>query len=151
MVNECGGNASHAQLHRHRKTQYTAVACGLGLCGIPRPTGSLLACRLLNNFFGILVNCIHDHGGDVMRFAGDSVIALFPTRDPSCDSQTSLPGREGADACFRALQCSAKILGLTNTAVGGGNLLSEGTHNPSDITGNIFNIKVTSLPPETSV
>jgi hypothetical protein len=81
------------------------------------------------------VDCIHEHGGDVMRFAGDSVIALFPTTSVGNGSQMPRTGSEGADACFRALQCSAKILGLTNTSFEFGKRLSEGTCFPSPLSG----------------
>jgi class 3 adenylate cyclase len=83
-------------------------------------------CRLLNNFFESLVDCIHQHGGDVMRFAGDSVIALFPTNSLTRDPEVSSSESDGAAACFRALQCSANILGLNNPSLGAGKRWSEG-------------------------
>src|SRR5687767_1935754 len=42
------------------------------------PSGVETLARILNEYFGQLINIIHDYGGDVVKFAGDAVIAVWP-------------------------------------------------------------------------
>src|SRR5512142_3257271 len=42
------------------------------------PTGVEILARILNEYFGQLIDIIHDYGGDVVKFAGDAVIAVWP-------------------------------------------------------------------------
>lgn len=35
----------------------------------------------LNDYFGQLIRLIHSHGGDVVKFAGDALLAVWPTDD----------------------------------------------------------------------
>jgi class 3 adenylate cyclase/tetratricopeptide (TPR) repeat protein len=42
------------------------------------PTGVESLARILNEYFGQLIDIIHDYGGDVVKFAGDAVIAVWP-------------------------------------------------------------------------
>jgi adenylate cyclase len=37
--------------------------------------------RLLNAFFEGLVDCVHRHGGEVLKFVGDGMLAIFPISD----------------------------------------------------------------------
>jgi adenylate cyclase len=51
---------------------------------------------LLNEFFGRLVAPIRDHGGEVLKFMGDGLLAIFPTTD----------GRSEADVCYAAVNAA---------------------------------------------
>jgi class 3 adenylate cyclase len=42
------------------------------------PTGVETLARVLNEYFGQLIDIIHDYGGDIVKFAGDAVIAAWP-------------------------------------------------------------------------
>lgn len=42
------------------------------------PTGVETIARLLNEYFGQLIDIIHNYGGDVVKFAGDAIIAVWP-------------------------------------------------------------------------
>ena len=42
------------------------------------PAGVETLARILNEYFGQLIDIIHDYGGDVVKFAGDAVIAVWP-------------------------------------------------------------------------
>src|SRR5512139_3787655 len=42
------------------------------------PTGVETLARILNEYFGQLIDIIHSYGGDVVKFAGDAVIAVWP-------------------------------------------------------------------------
>ncbi len=37
--------------------------------------------QIINNYFGQLINVIHAHGGDVVKFAGDALVALWLTTE----------------------------------------------------------------------
>src|SRR5574339_1111669 len=41
------------------------------------PLGVESLARILNEYFGQLIDIIHDYGGDVVKFAGDAVIAVL--------------------------------------------------------------------------
>src|SRR5512132_4680098 len=41
------------------------------------PVGVEMLARILNEYFGQLIDIIHDYGGDVVKFAGDAVIAVW--------------------------------------------------------------------------
>ena len=48
------------------------------------PTGVETLARILNEYFGQLIDIIHEYGGDVVKFAGDAVIAVWRiVPDPS--------------------------------------------------------------------
>src|ERR1041384_3262989 len=55
------------------------------------PTGVEALARILNEYFGQLIDIIHKYGGDVVKFAGDAVIAVWPIISdlPSTDSNSS--------------------------------------------------------------
>lgn len=54
----------------------------------------------LNSYFGRLIEIVCDFGGDVLKFAGDALLATFEDR---------APGRELKDASIRAVAASLKI------------------------------------------
>jgi len=45
--------------------------------------------RTLNSHFGRLINCIREHGGDIIKFAGDSLLAIWPAGDDLADAARS--------------------------------------------------------------
>ena len=63
------------------------------------PAGVEAIANILNQYFGQLIDIIHNYGGDVVKFAGDAVIAVWPiTPDtlPSIEGGTppdQTPGR----------------------------------------------------------
>ena len=42
------------------------------------PTGVEALARILNEYFGELIDIIHEYGGDIVKFAGDAAIAVWP-------------------------------------------------------------------------
>jgi hypothetical protein len=34
---------------------------------------------VLNEYFGQIINLIHNHGGDIVKFAGDALLAIWPS------------------------------------------------------------------------
>lgn len=47
------------------------------------PEGVETLTSVLNDYFGRMVNAIEAHGGDVVKFAGDALLALWPTSSTS--------------------------------------------------------------------
>ncbi|MCB9102211.1 MAG: AAA family ATPase [Anaerolineales bacterium] len=66
------------------------------------PAGAEALTRILNDYFGHLIDLIATHGGDVVKFAGDALIALFPALDEAGQPQ---PARL-AQVTRLAAQCS---------------------------------------------
>ncbi len=56
--------------------------------------------QLLNDYFGELIDLITGHGGEVVKFAGDGLLALWPAGDEDL-----------ATATLRAAQCSIGLQG----------------------------------------
>ncbi|MDX1571603.1 MAG: adenylate/guanylate cyclase domain-containing protein [Xanthomonadales bacterium] len=56
--------------------------------------------QILNDYFTHLISIVRDHGGDVLKFAGDALIAIWRDRDEEQDL---------AFACWRASQCGLEI------------------------------------------
>ncbi|MBI5290778.1 MAG: AAA family ATPase [Chloroflexi bacterium] len=78
---------------------FTALAERLAQAG---PAGAEELTRLLNGYFGQLIDLIAAHGGDVVKFAGDALLALWPA-----DSGGGPPALR--TAALRAEQCGLQI------------------------------------------
>jgi adenylate cyclase len=69
---------------------------------------------ILNRYFDCQVPVIHAHGGEVLKFMGDGLLAIFPIGDSEADA---------AAACRRALdtarECRAAVHALTYRHDGG--------------------------------
>src|ERR671922_1005103 len=83
------------------------------------PTGVETLARILNEYFGQLIDIIHDYGGDVVKFAGDAVIAVWPVVAdivPEGEGQAdSISRADYWQWAMRAAECAIKIRGrLTN-------------------------------------
>ncbi|HET7088363.1 MAG TPA: adenylate/guanylate cyclase domain-containing protein, partial [Anaerolineae bacterium] len=59
-------------------TGFTALTERLARLG---PAGAEEVSRLLNDYFGQLIERVDAHGGDVVKFAGDALLALWPAVD----------------------------------------------------------------------
>ncbi len=64
------------------------------------PEGVERLSALLNDYFGRLIEVVHSNGGDVFKFAGDALTAVWPV---SSDIQTM------ADAAHHAAYCALKV------------------------------------------
>lgn len=62
------------------------------------PVGAENLTQHLNTYFSRLIDLITTHGGDIVKFAGDALIALFPGPDPSPATLR--------DRTLQAAQCS---------------------------------------------
>jgi len=117
------------------------------------PTGVETLARLLNEYFGQLIDIIHEYGGDVVKFAGDAVIAIFPfaSRAGTADSVLTNLSRQWS---LRAAECALRINEkLANYKIEGSSLYLKLAISTGHITtahiGGVFNrweFLITGLP-----
>lgn len=80
-------------------TQLTETLGSRGTAGVEVLT------KCINSFFRQVIKVVLLHGGDVMRFAGDSIICLFaPT-----ETERAKVDRGLASATLRSVQCAAVL------------------------------------------
>lgn len=72
------------------------------------PVGVETLARVLNDYFGKMINVIDEYGGDVVKFAGDALIVVWSIASASgtADSASEEAKRQ---ATLRAVECSLKI------------------------------------------
>jgi len=63
------------------------------------PDGVEQLTRILNSYFGRMIESIYSHGGDIIKFAGDALLAVWPAID----------GAELEDCTNMALQCGLAV------------------------------------------
>ena len=63
------------------------------------PAGVEALAHILNDYFGRLLDLIYEYGGDVVKFAGDALIAIWPIPEDN-------PPREWT---LRAVECACRI------------------------------------------
>ncbi|MBM3267474.1 MAG: AAA family ATPase [Candidatus Sericytochromatia bacterium] len=66
------------------------------------PEGAEELTRVLNAHFGPLIDCIHGHGGDVIKFAGDALLVMWPAG----------PGDDLAAKAVEAVACGLALQGV---------------------------------------
>src|SRR5215211_9500263 len=72
------------------------------------PTGVETLVRILNEYFGQLIDIIHDYGGDVVKFAGDAVIAVWPIV-PDLGQDASISRADQWQWTMRAAECALEV------------------------------------------
>jgi class 3 adenylate cyclase/tetratricopeptide (TPR) repeat protein len=89
-------------------TGFTALTERLAQRG---PVGAEQVSALLNDYFGQLIDLVYAHGGDVVKFAGDALLALWPEAPLLHLPPQAGGGREGGLrlAAHRAAQCALII------------------------------------------
>lgn len=60
--------------------------------------------RHLNRFFYCMAGAVLEAGGEVLRYIGDAVLAIFPIADPMGDARKTATG--AAEACERAIHAA---------------------------------------------
>lgn len=61
--------------------------------------------KCINNFFGRVIELVLSHGGDIMRFAGDSIICAFA----ATDAERAAADEGLASATLRAVRCASVL------------------------------------------
>ena len=70
------------------------------------PQGVEELSRALNAYFGQLIDLITAHGGDIVKFAGDALLALWPVADLPAEGFTQ-PTAAAYAAALSAVQCAS--------------------------------------------
>jgi len=72
------------------------------------PVGVETLAHILNDYFGKLIDIVHNHGGDVMKFAGDALLVIWPLASTSgmTDSASKEAQRQ---LTLRAAECALEI------------------------------------------
>src|SRR5687767_2666301 len=72
------------------------------------PAGVENLARILNEYFGQLIDIVHEYGGDVVKFAGDAVIAVWNIVSDS-DEADSVSRADQWQWTMRAAECALAI------------------------------------------
>ena len=98
------------------------------------PTGVETLARILNEYFGQLIDIIHEYGGDVVKFAGDAVIAVWPIA-PSSGTPDPVFKTNQWNWTLHAADCAVRIRErLSNYKVEGDSLYLKLAVSSGDIT-----------------
>jgi class 3 adenylate cyclase len=78
------------------------------------PIGVETLARILNEYFGQLIDIIQEYGGDVVKFAGDALIAIWPmSSDHIANVDSATPASVSKEAqrqwTLHAAECALKI------------------------------------------
>lgn len=97
---DAGQRVLQGQIERGKPERVRAVLWFSDLAGFTRIADSApeQIVPLLNDYADCQVGAIHAHGGQVLKFVGDGILAIFPIDDMTA-------------ACRRALDAAAKSLG----------------------------------------
>jgi adenylate cyclase len=93
------------QITRGQTDTIQAVIWMTDLRGFTALSGTLapnMLIRLLNDLFECQVPAIERHGGEVLKFMGDGLLAIFPTGGP---------GRSEPECCERAVEAAREAYG----------------------------------------
>ena len=107
------------------------------------PAGVENLARILNEYFGQLIDIVHEYGGDVVKFAGDAVIAVWNIVSDSADAD-SVSRADQWQWTMRAAECAIAIRQrLSNYQVEDSNLYLKLAISSGNITavhvGGVFN------------
>jgi class 3 adenylate cyclase/tetratricopeptide (TPR) repeat protein len=72
------------------------------------PSGVEALARILNEYFGQLIDIIHEYGGDVVKFAGDAVIAVWNIVSDSGEADP-VSRADQWQWTMRAAECALKV------------------------------------------
>ena len=113
----------HGEIYRGRNDTIEAVIWISDLRGFTRMSDELappVMLGILNDHFERVVGAIEEQGGEVLKFMGDSVLAIFPTTRPQ---RMRSPGSRRATAsaarpaCTRSALASHSIWATSSMAI----------------------------------
>ena len=73
-----------------------------------RPGGAERLRNIINKFFTILIDVVLNNGGDVIKFAGDAVLIVFPVHEGAGECPIDY-SPDLKTAVMRAVQCQATV------------------------------------------
>ncbi|MEP6896496.1 MAG: adenylate/guanylate cyclase domain-containing protein, partial [Chloroflexota bacterium] len=72
------------------------------------PVGVETLAHILNDYFGQLIDIVHKHGGDVVKFAGDALLVIWPLASTS-GTADSVATEAQRQLTLRAAECALEI------------------------------------------
>jgi len=84
---------------------FTRLTEGLAESG---PAGAEKLARILNDYFGQLIDLVYEYGGDVMKFAGDALIATWRSASVSGAAESASEEVQ-RQSILRATECAFQI------------------------------------------
>ena len=66
---------------------FTKLTQALQASSLGLARGAEVLNDILSNYFNVLIECFHEHGGDVVSFSGDAMTVLFEVRDRDRDDR----------------------------------------------------------------
>jgi adenylate cyclase len=112
-----GPKVLEGQIHRGTGEEISAVLWSSDLRGFTMRSDRLPGDRiiaLLNALFDAQAKAIHDHGGEILKFIGDGLLAIFAIEKPGADAEAA---RHALKAAVEAL-AAVRRLGDELAAVG---------------------------------
>ncbi len=71
--------------------------------------------RYLNHFFDGMAGAVVDNGGEILRFIGDAVLAIFPIEEgSSTDQQAQTKTKQACERAIQAAHAAMKAIGDAN-------------------------------------
>jgi adenylate cyclase len=106
------------QIRRGMGEALTAVLWSSDLRGFTERSDRLPGDRMiaiLNTLFDAQADAIHEHGGEILKFIGDGLLAMFPIAEPG----------QAADAARRALDAAVQAQAAVDRLADHGSLIGE--------------------------
>src|SRR6266487_2779928 len=72
------------------------------------PAGVESLARILNDYFGKIIDVVHEYGGDVVKFAGDALIVIWRIGSSSGTADSASKENQ-SQWTLRAVECSLRI------------------------------------------
>lgn len=106
---DAGNRVLSGEIQRGSLQKIEAAICYFDLTGFTRlaeQTPGELLIEMLNDYFGLAVETVHTHGGSVLKFMGDGMLAMFDkggmraastaALDVAAELRRQIPDRNGA-------------------------------------------------------
>ncbi|MFT4960763.1 MAG: adenylate cyclase [Paracoccaceae bacterium] len=90
---DAGNRVLSGEIQRGSLQQITAVICYFDLTGftsLTEETPGTALIAMLNDYFGVVVSLIEANGGNVLKFMGDGLLAIFGQDDVQLATQSAL-------------------------------------------------------------
>jgi len=112
---DAGNRVLSGEIQRGSLEKIEAAICYFDLIGftsLSEQLGGEAIVHLLNVYFGIAVNIIESHGGNVLKFMGDGLLAMFDLGDDQADAEASLAAAKDMTRQFGDLNAGRAAQGL---------------------------------------
>ncbi len=108
LGNRTGQRVLHGQIRRGDIEQIKAAILMSDIrdwTGLNTRVSGEEALAMANRYFDVICDAIEDNGGEILKFIGDSVLAVFPLEDETLDAST---------VCEKALAAAKQAVQLAN-------------------------------------